>query len=135
MRFLPPPRKRFRHDFSLTIINVVFLLLLFYLATGSLIKGVELGTNAPLTADLPLDRLPRPLLLLAADGSLFLDGAALAPADFMTAARRASEGAPFLNVLAERSGAGTEFLRLLAQLDQGGIRTRIVSLHSEGAGP
>src|SRR5690606_36275072 len=61
MSLLPPPRRRRKPDFSLTTVNIVFLLLLFYLATGSLIKKSELETDIPVTEELPLERLPRPL--------------------------------------------------------------------------
>lgn len=130
MSLIPPRPKRARPDFALPIINIVFLLLLFYLATGSLIKPAELETNAPLTETLPLELLPRPLLLAAADGSLLLDGVPVAVADLSETARRATASGGPLNVLADRAMPGRDFLGLLARIDAAGIPVRIVSLHA-----
>jgi biopolymer transport protein ExbD len=124
--------KRPKPDFSLTIINVVFLLLLFYLTTGSLIKQNELAANVPLTSDIPLERLPRPLLLITGDRSLFIDGTPVASADLPDAARQATANGKPLNILADRSMSGRIFLGVVAQLEAAGIATRIVTLHSDG---
>lgn len=137
MSYLPSRPRRPRHDFSLTVVNIVFLLLLFYLATGSLIKRNELETDVPVTLDLPLERLPRPLLLIAADRSLSLDGAPLTMDELPTMAREAASPGGFLNVLADRSMAGREFLEVLARVDAAGVPVRIVTMRETiaGAGP
>lgn len=132
MTAIPRPKKRYRPDFAIAVINIVFLLLLFYLATGSLIKPEELEADAPLTSELPLEQLPRPLLLVAPDGSLSLDGVALGPRELAEAAARASREAGVLNVLANRSMDGRDFLAILARLDSGGVPLRIVTLHIRG---
>lgn len=132
MSYIPSRPKRSRPDFSLTIINIVFLLLLFYLATGSLIKQNELETDIPVTRDLPLERLPRPLLLISADRALFLDGAPVDIAKLTEAVRDAKGTGGRINILAERSMAGRDFLDLLALVDAAGVPIRIVTLHEDG---
>ena len=93
MRIIPVPPPRRRHDFTLTMINIVFLLLLFFLTTGSLTNREEAQSAIPVTRNLPLERLPRPLLLLQADGALFLDGVPVPENGIADAARRAVEAA------------------------------------------
>lgn len=138
MSYIPARPKRTRPDFSLTIINIVFLLLLFYLATGSLIKQNELTADIPFTRDMPLERLPRPLLLAAADGSLFLDGKPISLGDLREAAPRAVGDRPYLNVLAERTLAADSLLAILAEAQAAGVPARLVTLRErrdKGATP
>lgn len=130
MSLLPPPRRRARPDFSLAIINIVFLLLLFYLATGSLITPREEAVDAPQTERLPLEKLPRPLLTLGEDGSLTLEGKPVAPADLAAAVRRATEGGHVLNVLAARGLPARDLLPILAELDAAGAAVRLVTLRA-----
>ena len=135
MSYIPSRPKRQRPDFSLTVINVVFLLLLFYLATGSLIKQSELEADVPITQDLPLEHLPRPLLLVTADRSLFIDGTPISMEGLPDAAQKAAENSRFLNVLAERTMTGRDFLDILARIDNAGVTVRIVTLRAAGSGP
>lgn len=128
MNHIPRLRRRTRPDFSLAVVNIIFLLLLFYLATGSLIKPSELETEAPVTRDLPLELLPRPLLLVAADGSLRLDGVPVTQGALAETARQSGAELAVLNVLADRAMAGRDFLDVLARLDTGGVPLRIVTL-------
>ena len=132
MSFLPRPRKRARPDFSLAIINIVFLLMLFYLATGSLIKPAELAADAPVTRDLPLELLPRPLLLVEAEGALFIDGVPVAKEALADAARNAAAEAGALNVLADRSLSARDLFDIIAQVEAGGVPLRIVTLRGVG---
>ena len=132
MSYIPSRPKRQRPDFSLTVINVVFLLLLFYLATGSLIKQSELEADVPITQDLPLEHLPRPLLLVTADRLLFIDGAPVSMEDLPEAALKAVKNSQFLNVLADRTMRGRDFLGILARVETAGVAARIVTLRAEG---
>lgn len=131
---IPRPRKRPKPDFSLAVINIVFLLLLFYLVTGSLMRPGEMQADAPVTSELKPDLLPRPLLVIAADGGLLLDGISIDRAALGTAAQGAVGEGGVLNVLADRSMSGRAFLEFLAELDAGGVPMRIVSLRSEAGG-
>lgn len=135
MSIFSRPRRRSRPDFSIAVINIVFLLLLFYLATGSLMKPAEMTADTPVTHDLPLELLPRPLLLVSADRSLFLDGVPVGFAELAEAVRAATAEAGVLNVLADRAMPAREFLDVLARLDAGGVAMRIVTLHAKGLVP
>lgn len=134
MTLIPRRKKRARPDFSLSVINIVFLLLLFYLASGSLVKPGETATDAPVTAGLRPELLPRPLLVVAADRSLLLDGVSIALDDLPAAARGKVEEGGVLNVLADRSMSGRDFLDVLARIDTGGVPMRIVSMHRPATG-
>lgn len=80
-------------DFSLTSVNIVFLLLLFFLTAGTLLQDAESEISAPRTEELPLGRLPRPLLSINQQGDLFLDGQATTLDTLLTvAAERSSQG-------------------------------------------
>lgn len=129
MSYIPARPKRTRPDFSLTIINIVFLMLLFYLATGSLIKQNELQADIPFTTDLPLERLPRPLLLATADGRFFLDGNAIERQSMGEAARLAMRKSAYLNVLAEQSMSASDIISILAEIQAAGLPARLVTLH------
>jgi biopolymer transport protein ExbD len=138
MSYIPVRPKRTRPDFSLTIINIVFLLLLFYLATGSLIKQNELMADIPFTKDMPLERLPRPLLLATADGTLFLDGREIALDAVRPTAPAVVGDRPHLNVLAERTLPADRLLAILAEVQAGGVSARLVTLRAppeKGAAP
>ena len=130
MSIIPVQRRRPKPDFSLTIINIVFLLLLFYLATGSLVKQSELEADVPVTADLPLERLPRPILLVTAGSELLLDGRPVSRPELAEAARAAvqAQNVTFLNVLADRTMPASAFLDVLAGAGASGVPLRIVTL-------
>lgn len=134
MSYIPSRPKRQRPDFSLAVINIVFLLLLFYLATGRLITHGELMTDVPLTQHLPLDQLPRPLLLVTADKSLFLDGAPVSLDTLPGAARKAAENTGFLNILAESTVPADDFVDLLARISTANVSLRIVTRKTKGQG-
>jgi biopolymer transport protein ExbD len=137
MPIIPAPPPRRKPDFTLTMINIVFLLLLFFLTTGSLTNRNEAQADIPFTRDLPLEKLPRPLLLLTADGSLFLDGKAQPRATLMVDAKAAlaATGDPdaALNLLAQKEMAARDFLKVAQELRTGGITVQIVTLHQSAA--
>lgn len=134
MTLIPRRNRRARPDFALSVINIVFLLLLFYLVGGSLVKPGETAADAPVTAGLRPELLPRPLVVVAADRSLLLDGVAIALDDLAAAARAKVEEGGVLNVLADRAMSGRDFLDVLARIDSGGVPMRIVSVHRPATG-
>ncbi|MCT7374129.1 biopolymer transporter ExbD [Chelativorans salis] len=127
MSHIPAPRRRPKPDFSLTMVNVVFLLLLFYLAAGTLVSQSEFEAEAPVTADLPLERLPRPLLLVT-EGGAFLDGARVDGEALVDRIREAAADAAFLNVLADRDMPAAQFLGVVAEAGKAGAPIRIVTV-------
>lgn len=139
MSIIPLPPQRRKPDFTLTMINIVFLLLLFFLTTGSLTNRNEAQADIPFTKDLPLERLPRPLLLITADGELFLDGQQLSRETLIGAARTAiantGDAAAALNLLAQRDMPASDLLDIAEMLRTDGIAVQIVTLHEAPAGP
>lgn len=133
--------ERPRPGFSLATINIVFLLLLFFLVAGSIVQPGEAEIDAPLSERLPLEYLPRPLLVLDETGALRLDGTPVAAADVATEATRAlaaSDGV-YLNILAERELPAQALLDLVDLLSASGIPSRIVTIRerpqpTEGGG-
>lgn len=66
-------------DVSLAIVNIVLLLIFFFLATGRLMNPIIADLKLSETSVLPLDQLPKPILIINADGSWLLDGADITP--------------------------------------------------------
>lgn len=129
---LPPPRPTKAIDSSLAIVNIVLLLIFFFLATGSLIASDSVEIDLPETTELPLDLLPKPLLTVDADAVMTLDGIPLEPGNLAAAML----DFPTLHVLADRNlGAGT-LLDLLAAEELIAVSVKLVTLHgnvAEGA--
>jgi len=134
VKIISDPAPRRRQDFTLTMINIVFLLLLFFISTGSLSNREETEATVPETHTLPMERLPRPLLLLEADGRLLLDGQPVARDDLVAAAKRATAqsgraGQP-LSILAQRDMPAAAFLNIAETLRANQVPLQIVTLHT-----
>jgi biopolymer transport protein ExbD len=132
VNIIPQPAQRRRHDFTLTMINIVFLLLLFFLTTGSLTNREEAQAEIPVTRNLPLERLPRPLLMIQTDGTLLLDGQPLAGDSSVEAAQRAIEATgrddTILSLLAPPDMPAAPLLSLAERLRASGITIQIVTI-------
>ncbi|KRA53064.1 hypothetical protein ASD80_13800 [Devosia sp. Root635] len=123
-------RPRQRMEFALPTINVIFLLILYFLSAGTLAEQAELSVPPPQTVQVPDERLPRPLLVVDADQVMALDGVVVADADIADASLAAIEatGAGELNLLVPRNMAAAPFLALLARLDAAGVPVRLVTV-------
>jgi biopolymer transport protein ExbD len=116
------------------MINIVFLLLLFFLATGSLSNREETQATVPESHNLPMQRLPRLLLLLENDGRLLLDGQTVSRQELVAAAKRAiaatgRAGQP-LSILAQRDMAASIFLGIAETLRANQVPLQIVTVHA-----
>lgn len=123
--------KRVQIDSSLTIVNIVLLLIFFFLATGSMLasRGVEVAL--PDTTELPLDMLPTPLLTIADDGSLNLNGE---PIETGTLADATLDD-PILHILVDRDQSALHMLSVLAAEELVAQEIRLVTVHrKEGDG-
>jgi biopolymer transport protein ExbD len=127
-RLLPPPARRAQPDFSLATVNIVLLLVLFFLVAGPIVAENEQGVALPETVDLPLSDLPRPLIVLLPDGGTALDGEVMALAEI--AARLADNGAPNAYLLTARDTPAQRLLEALAVLEPAGISTSLVTLRN-----
>jgi biopolymer transport protein ExbD len=131
----PPPQPRWRGDFILPMINIVFLLLLFFLTAGSLANRNEAQSAIPITATLPLERLPRPLLLVQSNGSLELDGRPATRDEVVRSLRNGATGESALSVsvLADPDMPATTLLTLVDALRADGVGIRLVTLRRGAA--
>lgn len=125
-RLLPPTPRR-QPDFSLAIVNIVLLLVFFFLITGSLVQQGETEVDLAETSDLPLERLPRPLLLIDAGGAMALDGVAVT--EDTLAETLAPDRPEALYLLADSGLQADRLLSLTARPDLAGISMRLVTLH------
>ncbi|QYK41015.1 MAG: biopolymer transporter ExbD [Paracoccaceae bacterium] len=128
---LPPPRRR-AADFSLAIVNIVLLLVFFFVITGSLVQRGETRVDLARTSELPLERLPRPLLLIDAQGGMAVDGVEVT-ADTLAAAL-SDPPPPALHVLADATLPAEVLLRLTMRPDLAPVALRLVTLHDAAFG-
>lgn len=129
---IPRPRPRRRPDFSLATINIVFLLLLFFLIAGSVVQKAETTVDIPLATKLPLENLPRPLLVVSSGDGLFLDGRPITQ-DTLASSAKDSLGThgEFINILADRDQPATRLLDVLDVLSGAGLPARIVTVKDD----
>ncbi|KHA53923.1 MAG: biopolymer transporter ExbD [Sulfitobacter geojensis] len=124
-RPLPRPSDPIRPDVSLFIVNIVLLLILFFLATGSLVSTPDEGVRISETRDLPIDQLPKPVLIVEEDGRLTLDGEELA-ADGLP---QAMVGHSVLHVLIDRTAPALDLLKLVNRPGMENLDIRLVTIH------
>ncbi len=121
-------------DFSLAIINVVFLLLFFFILTGSIVQRSEMEVRAPFTKNLPLERLPRPLIVISQHGELFLDGLPIKEEYLISKISnqpdRPDTAIKKLNILADGALSANLFLKLVEKLRKTGLPIKIVTVRT-----
>ena len=129
------PLNRFRKpresmEFALPTINVIFLLMLYFLIAGTIVQNDELSVIPPVTTETPTDRLPRPLLVVHEDGRLQLDGTAVTADTLMAVAAEAVLRSPTqqLNVLAPAEMSAGPFLELINAFAASNIPVRVVMI-------
>lgn len=109
-RLRDAPEARQGLDSSLAIVNIVLLLIFFFLATGSILAGREVLVTLPDTTELPLDMLPEPLLVISETGTMELNGEPVEPGTL----GEATLDYPILHILAERENNARLVLQTLA---------------------
>jgi biopolymer transport protein ExbD len=134
-----PRRRRERMEFALPTINVIFLLMLYFLIAGTIVQKDELTFAPPETARVATDRLPRPLLVVNADRSMTLDGIHVEIAGLAVAAQAAladpRAASHQLNILAPADMQAAPFLEVLASLGASGVPVRVVTVPLDTAAP
>jgi biopolymer transport protein ExbD len=131
----PRVRRRERMEFALPTINIIFLLMLYFLIAGTIVQKDELRVAPPITTENATSRLPRPLLVISDTGTFTLDGLPLPREELVAAAAKAIADplaqTPQLNVLAPRDMAAAPFLEILAAFGAGGVPVRLVTVEPE----
>ncbi|MEL6587012.1 MAG: biopolymer transporter ExbD [Pseudomonadota bacterium] len=130
-RLLPAARKPTGLDVSLAIVNIVLLLIFFFLATGRLLNPVGPDLDLSETTQLPLDTLPSPILVVDTDGNWRLDGAPLAP-ELLAAAIDTLDAPVTLHLLMDRGAPAGSLLDLVARPELDQVELRLVTLHRRG---
>lgn len=122
---LPQPRERDPINSSLAIVNIVLLLVFFFLATGSISGSQQVTVTLPDTTELPLDLLPKPLLEITAEGEMRLDGEPVA----LGGLSEALGDNPSLHIMADREGNAGTLLDILAGEALLAVEVRLVTIH------
>ena len=127
---LPARVERQGLDSSLAIVNIVLLLIFFFLATGSIMNSRTVEVALPETTELPLDLLPKPLLTVSTAGDITLDGE---PLERGTLSELLLDS-PTLYVLADRALAAGALLDILAEENLVAVAVRLVTIHRNEGG-
>ncbi|MEL6564201.1 MAG: biopolymer transporter ExbD [Pseudomonadota bacterium] len=122
---LAPAREGNKMDSGLAIVNIVLLLIFFFLTTGSLSNSTTVTVSLPETTELPLDLLPKPLLTVSVDGNLTLDGVPIERGGLAAAL----VDDPMLHVLADREANAGALLDLIAAEELIAVQVRLVTVH------
>lgn len=137
MALIPQTRRRTKPDFSLTTVNIVLLLVFFFLLAGTIVETEEMEVNLAVTEDLPLDRLPRPLLLMGLDGQWSLDGQAVTREGLAVVLAQMQEGEERrLYLLSDAALPASELVALVQDPALAGVNLQLVTLHqiAQGSG-
>lgn len=129
---LPRAAPRFRPDFSLATVNIVLLLLLYFLVAGDPVAESERTVVPPTTRNLPLEGLPRPLLVARSGGALELDGVPVTLPAVMD--RVASGTLVRVNLLVSRDHPARALLDLAGRLAGAGAELRLITLRPSRRG-
>lgn len=119
---LPPPRPPVRMDISMAVVNIVLLLIFFFVVTGQ-DPAPETGVEPPRSALLPSARLPSPLLVIDGRGWM-LDGMPITP-ELLPVALDQAGAADRLYLMIDRSASAS---RLIAALNRPELARREIRL-------
>lgn len=118
-----PGRRRASEAQALPLVNIVFLLLVFFMAAGRLAPPDPVALAPPASGQTGVDPAAPMTLALSADGQVFLDGAEVARDGLSAALReRVAEGAAVdVSVRADGGAPAAALAALLATLDEAGV--------------
>lgn len=129
-------RKRYKHgpdDKIIPLINVIFLLLMFFLIAGNLTHMAAQDFVPPRSASDEHGRSEQPPLVLRADGSLYWEARKLTAAEVLNRLR-AQGGVPLrMRIHVDARTRTAQLLPVMAALRQGGVATlSIVTVRPSG---
>ena len=123
------PRTRSRGlDVSLALVNVVLLLVVFFIVSGQMSSPTDGRVQLSSTRVLPLGLVPSPVLVVTPDGEYMLDGLPVAP-DLLASALAGLPPDAILHVLMDRDEPAASLLSLLDQAELAEIGVRLVTVH------
>ena len=118
-------------DFALAQVNIVLLLVLFFLVVGTIVETSEQAVKLPETTDLPLERLPRPLLLIDGSDTWQLDGEAMTPIETVTYLIENPENLRQVNLLVAQDFPADALFDVLRRLEDTGLGVALVTIKQE----
>ncbi|KIC14401.1 ExbD/TolR family protein [Leisingera sp. ANG-DT] len=123
---LSDPPKRPRAESIVPMINVVFLLLIFFLMTSRLAQPDPFDVTPP---DAASETAPeaQPVLYISADGRMYFDGAEDEAA--LTRLAAASAGHPNVQLRADARLEAKTLARILRQLAEAGLASAELVVH------
>jgi biopolymer transport protein ExbD len=127
MKYLPSRPPKIEMDVSFAIVNIVFLLLFFFLIIGQSPNRQTEDIRLAETSELPLDRLPSPILVVTKQGGWQLDGAPIAP-EFLSVALQDMQRPLVLHVLVNRDAPAESLLQIVTRPDLAEVDLRLVTL-------
>lgn len=104
------PYRRQKRDSTIPLINIVFLMLIFFLLTGTLAPPLDPDLELVDTAELD-GREPPDALVLRKDGTLSYRGAAMTPEAYM-----ASQGTDAVRIVPDRDVSASRLIEVTASL-------------------
>jgi biopolymer transport protein ExbD len=123
------PRAKSRGlDVSLSLVNVVLLLVFFFIVSGQMSSPTDGRVELSSTRVLPLGLVPSPVLVVTPDGEYSLDGLPVAP-DLLASALAGLPRDAILHVLMDRDEPAASLLTLLDQAQLAEIGVRLVTIH------
>jgi len=136
MRLAPRPRRP-ADDGIVPLINIVFLLLIFFLIAGTIAPRPEIAVAYPETRVSPVTRPPADAVFVSAGGYISYRGAAVGPETLtaMIAADLPDLAGEHLPVVVDRALPAKELSPVLNALTVAGVtKVRLITLRARGAG-
>ena len=134
---LPPPRRKLKGDASFATVNIVLLLVFFFMITGTLVETEEMAVTLAKTEELPIDQLPRPLLLLGEGDVFILDGISVSRSGLeqVLADNQLLQAKPVLYILAESDMPANDLMAVVQSPEMAGFTIKLVTLHTRKGVP
>jgi biopolymer transport protein ExbD len=127
---LRPRARPARREPTIALINIVFLMLVFFMVAGTLARPL-----APALTLVQADRMEGPppagAVILHRDGRLTLDGFAVSGAAQVMAARPPAQAAAPIRIVPDRDAAAAELVALARAFRQAGAQSVVIV--TEGA--
>jgi biopolymer transport protein ExbD len=130
MKRLPARPAKTEMDVAFAIVNIIFLLLFFFLIIGQTPNRQTEDMRLAETSELPLDRLPSPILVVTAQGGWQLDGTPIAP-EFLSVAMLDMQRPLVLHVLVNRDAPAESLLQIVTRPDLAEVDLRLVTLKTK----
>ena len=127
-RLIPRTHDRPTPDTSLAIVNIVLLLIFFFLITGQLTTQPAIPVELSETAELPIEALPEPVLIWEDAGEMTLDGDPITADELAEALADRTR----LHLLIDRNESAQVLIDLLARPDFAHLDISLVTIHRRG---